>query len=1421
MTTPKTLRKSPQRRFEEYVLTRITSPYVSLVDIHDNLFIPCSPQSIDNDPGLGYTDDGISVELPIGFDFEIDNITYKSFVVSTNGWMALVDPIIGTFDTTQIFSTSFYNYDNGSILSTFLSNAILIAPWFDDLRNIASDTSQMLSTYGSTKIGRINLGLEPPAISINSVQNSVKYFYDKRSNQGRRLIVRWNSLSFFTSDPTTILRFEVVLYENGKIEFRYASTANINISTSIVNEGASIGIFMPNGTDRWRDFSYGLGYRDDARQQYRFGGAVVDNSYTDNDTYSTCKYTLNLKPYIHWPGLNSVGSMFVFSPPTNRRKILPRVQTSIIDSRNTLPTIIRTGDRRLGNDIVSFDDRRTLLYYASSMNSETSSCATSSVLINAPTTLQRFYGDSEYSVTERQNLFAGGIEFTASVAKSSAEQYIAYDNNGIIAPFSEHNLYESDNLESVFFATGSSLLDVGEGLTQPLKSKTQIKFSLPIEFNCQLNQTSSCIYYYNKRRRVLQVPENSTYTLPNLATTNTSGISKGDIAQNLSINSINKRILIDEQRGFGPIGNLLASGSHTPTVNCENSDSMIGALYSHENVTTALNRSYDKSINIHSDYAASKDETFTIPITQPFLLEKAVIEFPFIAGNGWFADKTQCFLPIENEVGSFDFAGPALTIGLFNQIKVGSSFRRDLILTGTITHQNDNSSELVFSTFHPHTSTYQIRQVGFESYGGVPSAVVKPTNVGLLQQYTGSIIVQCESQVTNGVLVRVEMSMTGAYAADNRNGVIDIFNTPELVLQGVKSSSYYDQSMYITSINNFGRGGTGFESSGRSIFGNEFVTPTNISSQGKVQNPFYYSSSTGLTINNLSSLPTQFSGAIVAGNNFRFNTLLPIQASKTSPYLVLPGDSLVLSLSKTRPFFFGSQTPFPHTSGSIIHDVLIPTGAINITLYGSLIREGKEFHDTLNQTLSSDAIHEIVIGNEQILDQFEGAYKDAFESGSYDDYVCGTMITKVNKSDGNTIFVTGSVIGSTKVANILSYGSRGRIFGKNKSQFAPTQGTSLYDYSESLSIRLQSYKEKIGLININQCIDDSERYYDSMLPSIAACFKANGAGIFIIEPSTGTLGQPLYMGDGKKIDNRMGFIWFDFKSKNTDNRLKDCNWSKSYPFEPRYNSISRQRQIEKSFLATYSANLSIMTFSELSTTEIEPVTLTGFSFGSVGSAYYTVPAVQPVEDAMSEHGYRYHWISDLYLDTITPFGYVLTGSASTSDITKALFGFGDVNNIIYNSIQESFIGTNHAVDFRYNNFVFPCNWHVSPLIRGWKYGVYNALPTFSKAYFRTTRYGQFRDMLEQRQYSKFYISSEKGAKVRQGVQHAVVSVKFVDAKGKITNPENTTSQNLSFEATSSVPYFDGEIRNRNTINQNTLNSNIITFNSDQFGNTIL
>jgi hypothetical protein len=137
------------------------------------------------------------------------------------------------------------------------------------------------------------------------------------------------------------------------------------------------------------------------------------------------------------------------------------------------------------------------------------------------------------------------------------------------------------------------------------------------------------------------------------------------------------------------------------------------------------------------------------------------------------------------------------------------------------------------------------------------------------------------------------------------------------------------------------------------------------------------------------------------------------------------------------------------------------------------------------------------------------------------------------------------------------------------------------------------------------------------------------------------------------------------------------------------------------------------------------------------------------------------------------------------------------------------------------------NFGLSPIIRGWKHGLYSGLPTKSTAVFRRDRFGQLRDMLEQRAFSKFYYEStvdpmgngvpattpvvDPDDPLQPGtVSDAPVSVLHVKLRytlddgstntGRIyaetVAAESTLSHNLSTEATSSFPFTDGIARVR-------------------------
>ncbi len=81
-------------------------------------------------------------------------------------------------------------------------------------------------------------------------------------------------------------------------------------------------------------------------------------------------------------------------------------------------------------------------------------------------------------------------------------------------------------------------------------------------------------------------------------------------------------------------------------------------------------------------------------------------------------------------------------------------------------------------------------------------------------------------------------------------------------------------------------------------------------------------------------------------------------------------------------------------------------------------------------------------------------------------------------------------------------------------------------------------------------------------------------------------------------------------------------------------------------------------------------------------------------------------------------------------------------------------------------------------IRGWRYGISSGLPQFSMAAFRSGRFGQFRDMLEQRPYTKFYnnntaFASPVTVNFKSGTQAYTYAQDYVTATNPDYNPRDS------------------------------------------------
>ena len=100
---------------------------------------------------------------------------------------------------------------------------------------------------------------------------------------------------------------------------------------------------------------------------------------------------------------------------------------------------------------------------------------------------------------------------------------------------------------------------------------------------------------------------------------------------------------------------------------------------------------------------------------------------------------------------------------------------------------------------------------------------------------------------------------------------------------------------------------------------------------------------------------------------------------KPSPYIIFPEDKLI----------FGWQIPLTFRMSSLGGTAADPStymqlfGNSKLKMYGSFVQNGTEFHEGLNQNLTTDAVHE-VIGNDPVVDRFAVATREEL-TGSFSD----------------------------------------------------------------------------------------------------------------------------------------------------------------------------------------------------------------------------------------------------------------------------------------------------------------------------------------------------------------------------------------------------------------------------------------------------
>ncbi len=1009
----------------------------------------------------------------------------------------------------------------------------------------------------------------------------------------------------------------------------------------------------------------------------------------------------------------------MFAPFTSSlRYTLPRVEQRLKDRRSgAYPTKARTGDRtRSGRNKYFFDDTRTVIFQ-------------DNATVSLPTTMR--------SGTLASDL-ASDFHVNGNVIPRAVDQWIPHraqvERPG---PFIEDKLFEQDHVAVVnsSFMTGAAYSVAPDRFKSSVANKTIIRIEIPLSKVTRLSALTSSIHYLNPVSGGFDLVATENARIPWVGGRLPQGLPALPFtpygSHYLPIKETSpfavSRAALYAERGYRMIPGYVGDGNDAFFYEATEGTGFVLPV-----TASVLNPRHRANISQSVDLAQY--------IGQPFLLEKAVVEFPFEAGPGWLNDRFGYRLGHPN-ANVVDFGGPLITVALMRQDNNTNAYR-DIIASGTFTNALD-----------VQTGSYSVMtqsSAGFTSIAATPEGVgsfYTPTFVvrgtsspsGSNNYYTGSIKLEMNPAVSSHVFrLRVSGSGRGYFAPISST----FDNGPPRT----------DESIGLLYGPTTKRTGRNFQTS-RNVLGNHLALLP-LSALSGITNP-------------IRGFDTQYENlkqdpVLQIGRMKIYNDL--VAKTKESPYLLYPGDKLILAINKHRAVGpvtsslwtlsdsnFNNNTVYGPLTTVSSHDAKVPRGMLRLTLYGDLLKEDREFHDTLNQRLETEEIWEN-IGEDPVLDQFDVTYASELSSSYLDR--CN-IFTQVSYMQDELPVSTG----------VATYGGTLFDFARDVGHFADGVAVDKGTW-QTLGYNTQTWAAgrfawELRKSNRNSVLTSDELFWDTRLPRPAdVMLSCNSLYCLTNDSATCLESRAAYSGN---VSDMHGGPTIG----TSGNGIND--WYMSYPYEKRYAGLDY----------TFYNNLVKDIFTQATPgAHGAPLIRILLDYNAMS---LEIGSLSGSSDRLSS---RFLASDGAIALQVTGVGY---GPLRKPEFIKFFFGIGDgISEIDNQHVRPYTLGSPTA------------------MIRGWRYGMLNAFPTYTTSVFRRDRFGQFRDMLEQRVDGKFYNSNVQN-NIAAGVKDSPVQVKFYDQKGASTSAVRTLSSNLSTEATSSLPYTDGVARNRSVITYDNMN----------------
>ena len=1069
----------------------------------------------------------------------------------------------------------------------------------------------------------------------------------------------------------------------------------------------------------------------------------------------------------------------------------PRLQIRDRDNRpGSNPTVINSfGDGRTGVRTMHFNDQNTVIFKTSDN-------------VSYPHVLDE---TSAYLSASSLSRTGSLLVTTGAIVKGVSDTTLVnlYDDASTPGPFIEDGLFEQ--VETDFFLTGTSL-SILPGFDSPLSSKTIIRIDLSANEEQILtryadgrgsaqdpegrflgqNFTGFCYYNFDLKR----------WEQKGLEDPGTGGLHHFDYAVERDA-GLNESSVISGTGNF-PLQFIPDPGKD----NLSATDTATQNEYARIGTPTV-----SCFAPFGNQYHATASQTIKLKdyIQHPFLLEKAVVHLPIEAEKSaadFFQDYN--FIVNQDNYVFFIYRQPrnlfSEPVTLFGQVagksptrgfpdskvhidspQFVSSTLRHLVLSCSVAFYNGTASkgqaDIGALTGRDEIDTYTFSPVNTPSFQydwRIDPFATGVSSYSVLGQFTGSVTLEALPAVASAQTLghfKVPRSDTSLTTTD----VTKIWN-------------YWPGG---TSVYPFGHG----NQHGKFSLSFNYWAYRSPSAGGTYNNPaisFGYPTfdaySDPLSPGTLSfkdakrELPIEYvdsrtqkifggtnDGIFVPGVGVTFGA----QQSSVSPYLLLPDDELIIGMEAG----IGMSDGMSHCSmtGSFL---TIKTGKASLTLYGSLIKEGKEFHQGINQELTSENTTEYLHFDNVSVDQFEIRGKDDYTNSLSDSVFAGSPYSNDPGLFNNFFLPVGArrkYISEISLPRTLktaagSFSYDWLLFGHSPPHYGqPNSGTQASNaelYFEGIKYPRKGNRQK-KLFSVN------ERFYDTLMPDVKEFLSPYYLTVNSYVKETETYDPPTNphnvpqaasLGSDVRIlkdwepgdevtTTPTGAQWDRARS----DRLLETNGSrgpKSLPYE---GNPKRFLQQEKVWYIAVSASVppdslarnpaapwANKTYNEVLITNQNAVLYVTFARGFKCNLFYQV-------------------------------GIEYSGPATDSNLAAGRNGY---------PFQHSLKGSS-----------------------GYRYGVQGILPKHSSVIFRPNRYGQFRDMLEQRKYGTFFdevgISPDGQLSGRTGLKDGPITVQFKSPteQGFVSgsDPGILGSSNRSTSATSSLPYNDGKFSNWSSV----------------------